>query len=91
MPFFPFLQAPKLAVGTCRSNYSYLVCMNTSQWDAVNLFAEAVGWDFVFGLNLLLGYLVHNGAWDSSNAEELMDYTLSKGYRVNWELGNGTY
>ena len=60
--------------------------MNTTQWDAVNTFVEAVGWDFIFGLNVLLR---KNGSWDSANAEELLTYTTSKGYKVNWELGNG--
>ena len=60
--------------------------MNTTQWDAVNMFVEAVGWDLIFGLNVLLR---KNGAWDSADAEELMTYTTSKGYKVNWELGNG--
>ena len=61
--------------------------MNTTQWDAVNMFVEAVGWDFIFGLNALLR--ANDGSWDSTNAEELMTYTTSKGYKVNWELGNG--
>ena len=61
--------------------------MNTTQWDAVNMFVEAVGWEFIFGLNALLR--ASNGSWDSANAEELMTYTTSKGYKVNWELGNG--
>ena len=60
--------------------------MNTTEWDAVNMFVEAVGWDIIFGLNVLLR---KNGAWDSANAEELLIYTTSKGYKVNWELGNG--
>ena len=60
--------------------------MNASQWDAVNVFVEAVGWDFIFGLNVLLRV---NGSWNSTNAEELLTYTTSKGYEVNWELGNG--
>ena len=60
--------------------------MNTSQWDAVNMFVEAAGWDFIFGLNVLLRV---NGSWNSTNAEELLTYTTSKGYKVNWELGNG--
>ena len=59
--------------------------MNTTQWDAVNMFVETVGWDFIFGLNVLR----KNGSWDSANAEELLTYTTSKGYKVNWELGNG--
>jgi len=60
--------------------------MNTSQWDAVNMFVQAAGWDFIFGLNVLLRV---NGSWNSTNAEELLTYTTSKGYKVNWELGNG--
>ena len=60
--------------------------MNSTQWDAVNIFVEAVGWDFTFGLNVLLR---KNGSWDGIDAEELMTYTTSKGYQVNWELGNG--
>ena len=60
--------------------------MNTTEWDAVNMFVETVGWDIIFGLNVLLRI---NGSWDSADAEELMMYTTSKGYQVNWELGNG--
>ena len=60
--------------------------MNSTEWDAVNTFVEAVGWDFIFGLNVLLR---KNGSWDDTDAEELMMYTTSKGYQVNWELGNG--
>ena len=60
--------------------------MNSTEWDAVNAFVEAVGWDFIFGLNVLLR---KNGSWDDTDAEELMMYTTSKGYQVNWELGNG--
>ena len=63
------------------------ITMSTAQWDAVNMFVETVGWDFIFGLNALLR--TSNGSWDSANAEELMTYTTSKGYKANWELGNG--
>ena len=65
--------------------------MNTSQWDAVNEFVRAVGWDFIFGLNLLLRKPWPNGTWDSYDAEQLLTYTSSKGYDVNWELGNGMW
>ena len=26
----------------------------------------------------------------TTNAKQLMEYTISQGYKVNWELGNGT-
>ena len=63
--------------------------LNTTQWDEVNTFVIAASWDFIYGLNILLRHPWPNGSWDSSNAEQLMDYTVSKGYQVNWELGNG--
>ena len=71
---------------TTKLNQESNFTMNTTEWDAVNMFVEAVGWDFIFGLNVLLR---KNGSWDSTDAEELMVYTTSKGYKVNWELGNG--
>ena len=61
--------------------------MSSSQWDAINEFVLATGWDFIFGLNVFLRK--PDGSWDSTNAEKLMKYTISKGYQVNWELGNG--
>lgn len=75
---------------TCRMEQHSNFTMNITQWDAVNEFVRRVGWDFIFGLNELLRSPWPNGTWDSSNAEELMDYNTAKGYRVNWELGNGT-
>ena len=65
--------------------------MNTSQWDALNQFVEKVGWKFVFGLNSILRNPWPTGPWDSSNARLLLNYTISKGYDVNLELGNGKY
>ena len=61
--------------------------MSPSQWDAVNTFVQNVGWKLIFGLNQLLRNT--DGSWDSSNAEQLIDYTMKKGYQVAWELGNG--
>lgn len=48
----------------------------------------------VFGLNALSGRTIGPdgsamGAWDSSNAESLIRYTVNKGYTIyGWELGN---
>lgn len=46
-----------------------------------------------FGINALYGrHHVKNhlwgGAWDSSNARDFIEYTISKGYKVDsWEFG----
>lgn len=69
-----------------RSNITLLA----SQWDAINQYTQQVGWDMIFGLNIFLRKPWPHGPWDTTNAEELMKYTISKGYSVNWELGNGT-
>ena len=66
------------------SNYT----MNSTKWDFINKFVTSVGWDLVFGLNV---FLRENGAWNSSNAEQLMRYSKMKGYDVSWELGNGMF
>lgn len=47
----------------------------------------------IFGLNALSGRIISSdgsavGAWNSSNAESLMRYTVNKGYTIyGWELG----
>jgi len=46
-----------------------------------------------FGLNALQGrhpsgHSVWRGDWDSSNAYDLINYTVSKGYKIDsWEFG----
>ena len=51
----------------------------------------------VFGLNELRGKTVNpqgyaEGAWNSSNAESLMRYTVNQGYTIQgWELGKKSY
>lgn len=67
------------------------ITLSGSQWDAINRFTQEVGWEMTFGLNVFLRNPWPHGPWDTANAEELMKYTISKGYKVNWELGNGTY
>ena len=60
-----------------------------TDWDDINRFAADVGWDIVFDLSMLF----RNGtAWDSTNAQALMNYTKKKGYQIaGWELGNGRF
>ena len=51
----------------------------------------------IFGLNALIGRAIGAdgaavGAWNSSNAEFLMRYTVNKGYTIHgWELGKHPY
>ena len=33
--------------------------------------------------------MISNGVWSSSNAKTLLDYASSKGYYLDFELGNG--
>ena len=51
----------------------------------------------IFGLNALSGRSIRPdgsavGAWDSSNAESLIRYTVKKGYDISaWELGKNAF
>ena len=45
----------------------------------------------VYDLNSKLRDPWPHGSWDTTNAEELLKYTISKGYDVSWELGNGMF
>lgn len=64
--------------------------LTRAQWDGINAFAVAAGWQIVFGLNALKGWGGEGGwAWDSDNARELVEYSVKKKFPVvGWELGN---
>ncbi|XP_057511696.1 heparanase-like protein 3, partial [Actinidia eriantha] len=69
-------------------------CLPMSRWDALNIFFRNAGARVIFGLNALSGRTIGAdgaavGAWNSSNAESLMRYTVNKRYTIHgWELGN---
>ncbi|XP_043915523.1 heparanase [Protopterus annectens] len=54
--------------------------------DALYDFANCSGFHLIFGLNALLRKT--DLTWNSSNAEELLNYCASKQYSMSWELGN---
>ncbi|XP_006837041.2 heparanase-like protein 1 isoform X1 [Amborella trichopoda] len=69
-------------------------CLSMDRWDELNEFLSRTGAIITFGLNALYGRHhsstnVWYGPWDSSNARDLMKYTIAKGYQVDsWEFGN---
>ncbi|XP_022751808.1 heparanase-like protein 3 [Durio zibethinus] len=69
-------------------------CLPMSRWDELNIFFKKAGAMVVFGLNALNGRSVGPdgsamGAWNFSNAESLIRYTVNQGYTIHgWELGN---
>ncbi|XP_078127872.1 heparanase isoform X2 [Sander vitreus] len=54
--------------------------------DLLHSFSSCSGMDLIFGLNALLRNA--DNSWNSSNARSLLQYCESRGYRINWELGN---
>ncbi|KAI7745696.1 hypothetical protein M8C21_011902, partial [Ambrosia artemisiifolia] len=69
-------------------------CLPLSRWDELNIFFDETGAKIIFGLNALNGRQLNAdgstvGAWDSTNAESFMRYTVKKNYKMYaWELGN---
>ncbi|MQL92420.1 hypothetical protein Taro_025041 [Colocasia esculenta] len=69
-------------------------CLSMARWDELNALFQKTGAVITFGLNALRGrHSIHYGAWggpwNASNARSFMEYTVSKGYRVDsWEFGN---
>ncbi|CAM0949388.1 unnamed protein product [Alopecurus aequalis] len=69
-------------------------CITMERWDAMNDLFVNTGAVITFGLNALQGRKqirqgVWGGAWNSSNAQEFMEYTASMNYPIDsWEFGN---
>ncbi|KAJ6795402.1 heparanase-like protein 1 [Iris pallida] len=69
-------------------------CLSMARWDNLNLLFQKTGTVVTFGLNALHGrHHIRNGiwggTWNSSNARDFIEYTISKGYPVDsWEFGN---
>ncbi|KAL9445105.1 hypothetical protein AB3S75_018158 [Citrus x aurantiifolia] len=69
-------------------------CLPMHRWDELNAFFKKSGAKIVFGLNALTGRSIQNdgsvkGAWDYTNAESFISYTVKKNYSIHgWELGN---
>ncbi|KHN02019.1 Heparanase-like protein 2 [Glycine soja] len=71
-------------------------CLPKKKWDEINHFFNKTGVKLTFGLNALSGKKPSKedkknwkGDWDPTNAIDLMEYTISKGYNIDsYELGN---
>ncbi|KAK0571158.1 hypothetical protein LWI29_011910 [Acer saccharum] len=68
-------------------------CLPMHRWDELNAFFKKSGAKIIFGLNALTGRTIQpdgaKGAWDYTNAESLIRYTVQKNYSIHgWELGN---
>ncbi|KAL9243260.1 hypothetical protein vseg_017169 [Gypsophila vaccaria] len=69
-------------------------CLLLSRWDILNQFFQKTGALVTFGINALYGRqksetTLWTGPWDSSNAHDFINYTISKGYQIySWEFGN---
>ncbi|OMO73173.1 Glycoside hydrolase, family 79 [Corchorus capsularis] len=69
-------------------------CLPMKRWDDLNDFFQKAGAKVIFGLNALNGRSIKPdgsavGAWDYTNAESFIRYTVEKNYTIHgWELGN---
>ena len=58
-----------------------------AQFGQLYNFTKNVGWRLIFDLNQMLR--TADNHWNSTNAQLLINYTSSKGYDFDFELGNG--
>ncbi|XP_031123684.1 heparanase-like protein 2 [Ipomoea triloba] len=71
-------------------------CLHMSRWDELHKMFNETRAVMTFGLNALFGRqkakkdgTLWVGDWNPQNARDLMEYTVSKGYKVeSYELGN---
>ncbi|XP_070206584.1 inactive heparanase-2-like [Littorina saxatilis] len=69
------------------SNFTTQFYMSADQWDILNKFLRAVGWDFIMDLNALQRNT--DMSWNPANARQLLQYSASKNYTIaGFQLGN---
>ncbi|XP_041042096.1 heparanase isoform X2 [Carcharodon carcharias] len=78
------LQAPIILKEEFQQDFKNITISERSV-DILHGFANCAGLHLIFGLNALLR---KNHAWDSSNAQKLLQYCASRDYNMSWELGN---
>ncbi|KAH9543039.1 hypothetical protein CY35_13G041100 [Sphagnum magellanicum] len=88
VPCLPFVRAPSSAFGFEGG------CLSMARWSALMKFFQRTGTVIAFGLNALYNRKkVASGAWgpwNSSNAYDLIQYTVDQGFEVQaWELAAG--
>ncbi|XP_078066045.1 heparanase isoform X2 [Mustelus asterias] len=78
------LQAPVILKEKFQEDFKNITISERSV-DILHSFANCSGFHLIFGLNALLR---KNHAWDSANAQKLLQYCASRQYNMSWELGN---
>ncbi|XP_043530229.1 heparanase isoform X1 [Chiloscyllium plagiosum] len=78
------LQAPVILKEQFQQDFKNITISERSV-DILYSFANCSGLHLIFGLNALLR---KKQAWDSSNAQKLLQYCAMRKYNMSWELGN---
>mgnify|MGYP002803537113 FL=1 len=79
----PYLRASDKAKYLSFTNFT----MTTEDVDNLFTFAKKSGLNIIFGLNVLLRDS-NTQNWNSTNAQQLMNYITGRGFSCDWELGN---
>ncbi|XP_052751415.1 heparanase-like [Galleria mellonella] len=69
----------------CRHKFLPFFILTGNKWDEINEFCKAVNLKLLFSLNALIR---DEHGWNDVNAKELLQYSKSKNYDIDWQLGN---
>ncbi|XP_068618330.1 heparanase-like [Battus philenor] len=69
----------------CRHKFLPFFILSGRKWSEINDFCNVTGIKLLFPFNLLLR---DGNEWNNHNAVELLEYSMQKGYKIDWQLGN---
>lgn len=69
----------------CKHKFLPFFIMTGPQWTEINEFCIITGMKPLFSFNVLLR---NDHGWSDLNAKEILNYSSSYGYKVDWQLGN---
>ncbi|XP_011552602.3 heparanase [Plutella xylostella] len=69
----------------CKHKNIPFFIMTASEWNQVNKFCNDTNLKLLFSFNVLLR---NENGWSDQNAKEILSYSQSNNFKIDWQLGN---